>query len=150
MFYPFKRPKNKNGWQTFVYKSMLLNFFWWLPSPISTTLVRSSKQNLKKSVFSGHPTVHDYSGNSHHQLFESEARVALYSSGSPTSIEVPATEPDVYSRWIKVLWAYNLHVFRWWVIGCLDGRSGVSSFVQLNFFSKEEPNTNLCIKEFEH
>ena len=46
-------------------------------------------------------SVHDYSADPDHGLVKSEARVALYStSGSPTTMEVPTTEPEEYSRWI--------------------------------------------------
>ena len=47
-------------------------------------------------------SVHDYSADPDHQLVDSEARVALYSSGSPTTMEVPTIEPEEYSRWIHL------------------------------------------------
>ena len=40
-------------------------------------------------------SVYHYSGDS---FLKSEARVTLYSSGSPTTIEVPTKEPNKFSR----------------------------------------------------
>ena len=48
-------------------------------------------------------SVHDYSADPDHELVKSEARVALYSSGSPTTMEVPTFKGihGGYIRWIN-------------------------------------------------
>ena len=33
---------------------------------------------------------------------------------------------------------------RWWVVGCMDGMYGVSSFYPLNFLSEQDPDPYLC------
>merc|ERR1712112_708468 len=73
--------------------------------------------------------VHDWSHEPETHIVESEARIALYlnKSGSPTTMEVPTTDTNTYSRW--------------WIIGCMDG---ASSFVKLGLLSENEPSPSLC------
>jgi len=59
--------------------------------------------------------VHDYS-NDTTRLVQSEARITLYSNNgqAPIKMEVPTRDTNTHSRW--------------WIIGHMDGKSGVSSF----------------------
>merc|ERR1719300_1829416 len=78
-------------------------------------------------------SVFDFSGDSHTHIVQSEARIALYAndSGSPVTMEVPTTETNTYSRW--------------WIIGCMDGLHGVSSFVPIDLLSEADPSPSLCV-----
>jgi len=78
-------------------------------------------------------SVYDYSHSPSTHIVQSEARIALYAnnSGSPVTMEVPTTETNTYSSW--------------WIIGCMDGLHGVSSFAPIDLLSETEPSPSLCV-----
>ena len=77
--------------------------------------------NLGDSLYVMH--VYHYSKQDKATLVQSEARIALYSrnGGTPITMEVPTIDTNRQSRW--------------WLIGHMDGKLGVSSF--------ETPQSNL-------
>ena len=52
-FYPLKRPKNENGWQIFIYGSMLLNFFLVAPLTYSHHWLRGQSKVFRDTLVWG-------------------------------------------------------------------------------------------------
>ena len=49
-----------------------------------------------------------------------------------------------YQAFDKISKTLLTDLCRWWVIGCMDGMYGVSSFSPLNFLSEQKPDPYLC------
>ncbi|TRY81033.1 hypothetical protein TCAL_09940 [Tigriopus californicus] len=75
----------------------------------------------------------DFSGANEYSLIETEAKMIIYvDDGFVLSLDIPKEEPSPRSRF--------------WVVGCLKGSRGASSFVEVNKIVDDDPanDPDLC------